>query len=73
MDGGQMCVCVPFLNMQMLKSLWAVKPMGRKVEKSTLTIVVYRMKERDVMSNWLRTQLSASDFLKEFWCLVHRL
>lgn len=73
MDWGQMCVCVSFLNVQMLKSLSAVKPMGRKVEKSTLTIVMYRVKERDVMSNWLWTQLSASDFLKEFWCLVHRL
>lgn len=73
MDLGQMCVCVSCLNMQMLKSLSAVKPMGQRVEKTTLTTVMYRVKERDVTSDWLWTQLSASAFLKEFWCLVHRL
>ena len=73
MDWGHMCVCVSFLNMQMLKSLSAVEPMVWSVAKSTLTTVMYKVKERDVTSDWLWTQLSASAFLKEFWCLVHRL
>lgn len=68
---GQMCVS--FLNMHMLKSLSAVKPTGWRVEKHTLTSVIYRVEERDVMSDWQWTLLSATTFLKEFWCLVHRL
>lgn len=69
---GQMCLGVSFLNMQMLKNLSAEKPMGWSVEKSTLTTGTHRG-ERDGASDWLWTQLSASAFLKEFWCLVHRL
>jgi len=53
MDWGQMCVCVSILNVQMWKTLSAVKPVGWRVEKSTLTTVRYRVTERDVMSDWL--------------------
>lgn len=70
---GQMYVCVSFLNMQMLKSLPAMKTIGWRAEKTTLTTVIYGVKERDVTSDWLWTQPSASASLKEFWCLVHRL
>lgn len=57
--------------MQMLKSFPAVKPLRWGVEHSTLTTVKCGVKERVVTCDW--PQLSARAFLKEFWCVVHRL
>lgn len=67
----QMCVCVSFLNMQLLKSFPAVKPLRWRVENSTLTTVKCGVKERAVTCDW--PQPSASALLKEFWCVAHRL
>lgn len=38
---GQMCVCVSFLNMQMLKGLSAVKATGWRVAKTALGTAVW--------------------------------
>lgn len=62
---------ISLLNIQMLNSFSAVKPLRWRVENSTLSPVKCAVKERGVMCGW--PQLSARAFLKEFWCVLHRL
>lgn len=70
MNWGQMCVCI-ISQYADAEEFPALKPLRWRVENSTLTTVKCGVKERGVTCD--RPQLSASAFLKEFWCVVHRL